>query len=296
MKGKLATWMAASLVGLGLAGCGPKPPTPKPLTLTVQMESFSRTALIPFRVAQSLGFFSEQKMVVQVSNGPSADVTIGRWAGRGSIIGYLAVRPDLVLISEAPDPWFRLRALNQLPLMASTQAAQQERWADTVFRDHHAQIARWQVASWTEVKRLWQAHRLPWVLVTLSQSVELQPAHVLAWLGASTGAVPAVVIRTDQPRSALMARFLDALNLALWYVKTTPAPRLAAAINHDRPDPTLAAIIHQGQRYQYWPATTFPDQSTYERGSLLEMSRWPPYDRAVDPTPATRALSAASKT
>lgn len=293
--------LAAALL-LAAAGCGSahtesgrKSEWP---TVTVSLSRAGGLATTPFWVAEKLGFFADNHIAVRIANGPHPDVRIAPAGEFWPAVGYIGIRPDLLLVSPMADPSFRLRSLNQLPMVIQKNIAPDRTLADKIFLAHHAQISRWSTASAAVLDQIWKAHHLPWVLVTLGEAIhltELDPhTSVLAWLGASTGPVPATVITASKPDGKTV-RFLDAINLALWYLHTTPPAQVATGVNGRPTDGRLTRLVHQALHLQVWPATTFPDRSTFDRRRALWNPNWPPYDSAVNPGPGRQALADSGK-
>ncbi len=254
--------------------------------LTVQVQGAGSLDLAPLILAQKLGFFQENRLLVTITQNREP-VSIGPTGKSWPLIGYLTLRPDMVLISESPDPAFRLRALNHLPLVLSQPLVGQRQLAENVLSAHHAQITRWSVLSNEDIQSLWRHGHLPWVLVTLEEAARLKAINpksaILAWIGASTGPIPSIIITADTINSR-ETRFIDALNLALWYLHTTPANTIAQNLGEKR------SLIEEALRYQFWPATTFPDPAAYIRGRIPWNPHWPLYQQAVNPVPARKAL------
>jgi hypothetical protein len=104
-----------------------------------------------------------------------------------------------------------------------------------------------------------------------------------------------VVVSAREHAGARLSRLLAGLNLALWYLNTTP-PSVAAAQISGRPgDSRLIEILHEARRYHFWPATTFPDEAAFLRRRNVFNPNWPTYFDAVNPTPARQALADSGK-
>lgn len=291
----MVSWHKVGFTGLmvgsliSLAGCGSttKPAYP---AVTVKVASDEPLSKIPFEVATRLGFFS--KVTIQWSQTSASQLRVASPSPNSPILGYLVVRPNLELLAPIPDPHFRLRSLNNLPMVISQSATHEQPLAERVFSAHRAHVRRYEVLSLNEIERLWRRHHLPWVLVTLNEAQKLKSldAHsvVLAWIGASTGPIPVEVLTARS--SSHIPSVLHGLNMALWYLNTTPAKKIAEVLGQ----PDLAAAIRQARRYNLWPSTTLPDESTYIRGQRW-FSDWPPYQTAVNPKLARQALLRALK-
>ncbi len=281
-----------------LASCGthaPRKAAPSRPVLKVQVSALSPLSALPLTVAQSLGFFHDQHLSVEFTSHPeSIQVTHG--LNGKPTVGWLQMRPDMVLLAPVPDPHFRLRALNTLPMPYSRSVETEKGWAEAIFSGHRAHVTDWQAMSFSEIESLWKRHHLPWVLVGLGQAMRLKRLDphsvILAWLGASTGPVPAVTVLASHPDRSEVVHFLAALNLALWYIHTTPAQ----TIQHTLGTAGLSAsAIRAALHYQYWPATTYPDQAAYNRARSWLSPTWPPYANAVTTKAAVQALMDAGK-
>ncbi len=287
--------MAATLA---LTGCGQRTPSPSAHrhdpVLTLHISVPGTLAATPVKVAQTLGFFRQEHLNVHdVAHHAELRVEL---AGSGwPIDGYLGMRPDVVLVSPIPDPHFRLAALNHLPMVITPAVAAVEPLAVKILTAHHATVSRWSTMPYAQVKSLWKDHHLPWALVSLQQAAELQSIDsgtvILAWLGASTGPIPQVVVAGEAPHAELV-HFLRALNLALWYLNTTPAAQVSHILF---PSPQGAAAVTQvlsaARHYQYWPVTTFPDSQSFQRARTDWFPTWPSYGQAVHPAAGRQALS-----
>lgn len=290
--------MGAAGLMLGVVtGCGAHQPrhnaNPQPLfpTLTVRTTSMSTLSRLPLTVAQKLGLFADVHVKVVWTQSEEAEATVGIPGSGWPIVGYVSTRPDLVLVSPVPDPHFRLRALNHLPMVYANPTAPEQGWAQSILAAHRATVSHWDAVPFREILSLWKHHHLPWVLVTLSEANRLEAIDhhsvVLAWLGASTGPVPSTVVsaRQDTPR---VMRFLRALNIALWYLQTSRPATLAEVLSPDRASPRVLA---QALHYHYWPVTTYPDTAAFDRARARFQPEWPTYGTAVNPTPAAQALN-----
>lgn len=292
---KIAT-LALTLLLFGLAACGGPARQSKEHhfpVLTIHLASSPALSALPFILAQKLGLFSNAHLDVQESPLNQAAFYIGPVGQFWPILGYLTMRPDILLVSPTADPGFRLRALNHLPMVMSHTLQSSQSLAERILVAHHAHISTWSLRPTSAIDDLWHRHRLPWVLVTLKEAERLRAinAHtvVLAWLGASTGPIPAWAI--EQARGGHhLNQLLGALNTALWYLHTTPPATVAAALSQGHQNPTLTALLRAARHYQYWPVTTFPDQAAYDRRKTHWDPAWPAYQQAIDSTAARQAL------
>ncbi|NMP21252.1 hypothetical protein [Sulfobacillus harzensis] len=282
------------LLSLILTGCGAKAANPQESqspypVLRIHVGDVSRMSQLPLIVAQKLGFFANLHLSVRTTS-KAAPVTVSTPGTRWPLVGWVATRPDLMLMAPIPDPHFRLRALSGLPMPYASGVASEMVWAKAVLSHQRTRISAWHPMRFTEIEALWKRHHLPWVMVNLAEAQRLHsidPKSVtLAWLGASTGPVPAVAVSAESegPR---VSRFLAALNLALWYLRTTPPGTVARSINQ----PGLSArAIRAALHYQYWPATTYPDAAAYNRARTLLEAAWPAYGKAAVLQDARQAL------
>jgi len=284
-----------------LSGCGakPSPPSSDVVQLYVRLTDTSRLSSLPLTLASKLGFFQSMHLNVTLTSSSSASLSLGFLPHSRTIIGYLTTRPDLVLVSPIADPHFRLRALNRLPLVYSHRVQEQISLAHAILKAHRANISTWSSLSFQEIRTLWKRHHLPWVLVTLHQATiltSLDPHSViLAWLGASTGPLPDLVISASPNTSPANAvRFLKAVNLALWYLHTTPPTTIATVLDGSHQRSVWRLTIQKALHYQYWPVTSYPDNVTYQRGRSFDPT-WPPYSIAVNNQPGHQALSETDK-
>lgn len=284
------------LLLLLLVGCGPSPPRQKIglATLTVYVNQGDPVPLVPLRVAEDLGFFHANRLrVAIVHQRAQAAVRIEPIGMSWPTVGYLTIRPDLLLLSSTPDPQFRLSALNHLPLPASINLTPQKPLVEKILAAHHAVLSHWSMLSNPTIQALWRRHHLPWVLVPLSEAAKLYilDPHtvILAWLGASTGPVPSWVVASPHASQTQVAHFLAGLDLALWYLHTTPARHIAQVL-HNSQHPINAWMLKTALHYHYWPVTVFPTASAYNRRKEVFNPDWPSYSGAVDPKPASQVL------
>lgn len=295
----LARRLLLTVTGLGvftLAGCGQNPP-PRPAwpTLTVDLNVPSRTLRLPLTVAQNLNLFAGQHIQLRWSHSPSAPVHVSWTPGSWPIVGSIAQGPDFYLAAPEPDPHFRLRALNHLPVDYSATLEPARPLIDSIMALNQVRPDL-EPLPWPKVQSLWSRRQLPWAIVTLAQLRELQQKDrrtvILNWLGASTGPIPAVTISGNSPH---LAQFLAALNMALWYIHTTPAHTVAAVAN-----PAHAAswrqIVMQGQHNHLWPSSIQVSPQEYNRARALYGLRgspgWPPYYSGVLNSPSDQAFKA----
>ncbi len=290
--------MTAALSACGISFRHAKPQAQTQI-ITVHVNQSASVSALPFRVAERLGFFTQNRLSVVPASPSRAEVVIGPAGKNWPIVGYVSIRPDMVLMAPIPDPQFRLAALNHLPMLMSADLAQEKPWLEKIFAAHHATISGWTTLKPRRINALWRLHHLPWVLVTLQEAQHLRALDsksvVLAWLGASTGPVPSWVV-TSKHTGPAVAHFLNALNLALWYLNTTPAANAASDLSSAANNLIRSTwLIKAAQHYQYWPVTTFPNQNTYDRRRAMWNSDWPAYQTAVNAIPADQALATIGK-
>ncbi len=282
---------------LGLAGCGasarPSHPPESTPTLKVHLDSQSVLSTLPVVLARELGFFQDAHLHVKWTTQQDAQVTVGAAGSVWPIVGYVAIRPDFVLMSPVPDPHFRLRALNALPMVYAAKLKPDRALLEKILRAHRAQVTQWNSLTFSQIESLWKRRHLPWVVVTLHQASILRSldphSAVLAWLGASTGPIPSTVV-TAPVDNLDVVHFLDALNLALWYLHTTAPRTVASDLSGQGPHQLWTSTIKAALHYQYWPATTFPDSLSYNRSRTLWTPTWPIYTEGVNRQPAHQAL------
>lgn len=289
---KLVVGILGSVL-IGLAGCGgpaqPSNPPSELATVTVHLAASDPLSTLPVLIAKNLALFKQEHLHV-IWTQERANITVGMAGNEWPIRGIVAQHPDLVLLSPVPDPHFRLRALNHLAMIYSPQTTFQLTMARYIFARHRVQISSWTAVPFSKLETLWKQRHLPWALVTLSQSLRLKRLDagttVLSWLGASTGSVPTAVI-TATHEGPLLPRFLAAVNLALWYLHTTPSAQIGALFPHNK---LFGAAIKQALQYQYWPTTTYLDQTVYDRGRAEWSGAWPHYSAGVSTHDARQAL------
>ena len=284
-----------------LSGCGgPQRQAVPPSYPVIRVHIAPNAGLseLPLTIAQKLGFLAHEHVQVQWRPANESGVDIGPAGSAWPLVGYLSIRPDLILVAPNPDPAFRLRSLDHLPLAASQATASERSLAEKILAMHHAHLSHWSVMPTNMIEQLWSHHHLPWVLVNLGQAQRLKTIDpstvVLAWLGASTGPIPNWGITVKRPNIPIV-QFLSALNLALWYLHTTSPKTLAQKLSGNQPNPVLARLIRKAQRYQYWPLTTLPDAPTYNRRRTMWNPSWPSFTQAVDTKAARQALSESGK-
>jgi hypothetical protein len=280
-----------------MVGCGPTSKGPRPIalpTITVYLDHSDPAALVPFQLADDLGVFRTQGLRVRLEHQPSgADVMISPVGQHWPIVGYVTVRPDLLLLAPLADSQFRLRALNHLPMPTSTNLRAQANLVEKILATHQAVLSHWTMLPMSTITTLWRHRHLPWVLVTLPEATRLfaidPHTAVLAWLGAATGPIPSWVVTAANAPPTLVDRFLAALDLALWYLNTTPVRQIASVLrtHHASVSPWM---LKRALHYGYWPTTVFPTSSAYNRCRDTWDPNWPVYEEAVDPHPAEKAL------
>lgn len=277
-----------------VTGCGTAPPPSKVASpvLTVYA-AHQALGMLPVRLADALGFFRDNHLAIRWVSAPEAMVRIEPAGTIWPIVGYLAVRPDVVLVGPAPDPQFRLRHLTHLPLLIAASVKPSESLIVHVLALHHAVASTPVTIAWPQIERAWARHGLPWVWVTLPEASQLKAIDphtvVLSWLGASTGPIPTWTV-SARNANPLVSRFLNSLNLALWYLHTNSPENIVQCLSGTASVGTIRLAL----RYAYWPPTTFPDLSTYNRAHTWT-SDWRPYSIAVDPLPAYQALAISAR-
>lgn len=282
--------LALSAVAVGLWLRQPFPAPPPQATVSVTLASRDPFFLLPYLLAERLGSFADLHLAVrQAANAP---VQLGTpLAGPHPVTGYLALYPDLVLVSPEPDPHFRLIQIKELPL-AYQADADVIPWATRVFAQHHVQPRAFEALSTSAILRLWSSGRLPYAVVDLPLLLRLQQQRpqpsVLAFFGASTGPLPAFTVNG---KSTYLDRLLAGMNLSLWYLHTHPANTVAKLLGGagGLSSAEWQQVIRLGLHYRLWPSTTYPDSARWRRLALFWQAV-PSYPAAVDPNPALAAL------
>ncbi|MCY0879074.1 MAG: hypothetical protein OWU84_09070 [Firmicutes bacterium] len=272
------------------SGCGaPSAARPEPPTLTVYLAQKS-LATLPVELAAALGLFADNHLRIRWVDTPNATVRIAMAGHSWPIVGYLAVRPDVVLVAPEPDPSFRLRHLDHLPLLLARAVKSDAPLIERALALHGAKPSSTVLIPWTQIAQGWQHQGLPWVWVSLPQAVQLRALNphtrILAWLGASTGPIPVWTISAPAD-NVLVSRFLNSVNLALWYLHTNSAGTIAEWL----PGKVTPNILRLALHYEYWPRTTYPAQTLYDRAQKAWVSGWPAYGAGVNPLPAYHALA-----
>ncbi|MCY0908838.1 MAG: hypothetical protein OWR62_10660 [Sulfobacillus thermotolerans] len=297
---QLARRFFSAALGLGLltlAGCGETsvPPQPAWPTVTVSLNVPSRTLRLPLTIAQNLNLYRDQHIQVRWTHSSSAMIHVDWVPGRWPMAGSIASAPDIFLAAPQADPHFRLRQLSHLPVDYASTLTTNLALINAVMTLNQTRPDLHPL-PWPEIEHLWAQRHLPWVLVTLAQLqtlTKINPHTVtLNWLGASTGPIPDVTI---SGRSAHLSQFLAALNIALWYIHTTPAPTLVKVLRPSNPA-LWNTLIKQGVQHHLWPATTRISAQEYNRGRALYGLEgsipWPPYYSGVDIAASDQAFKA----
>lgn len=291
--------LAMGLVALTIfAACGtpPSPPPPTYPAIKVYVQNFSSIALLPVRIAQDLGFYQSQHVTVQwVSSPSSASLWVEGPGLHYPIDGWVTQQPDAILLAPRPDPHFRLRSLAHLPIIYCRGLDTTLPIVSAVLRAHHAIPSSLEPMSESKISSLWADHQLPWAIVSLRMwrklTREAPSTSVLAWFGASTGAIPVNVISGNSQETLA---FMSAVNLGLWYLNTTPAAQIANLLKTSQKNPGLAPpVIKMAQKHNLWPLTVVLPQSAYQRAVLLMVpsALWPSYKTSVNTKIAEEALT-----
>ncbi len=285
-----------ALLSCVLAACGttPKPgPQASYPTVRVYVQHPQNLGMLPLRVAERLGFFSQQHINVDwVSTPNDAPLRVENAGVHYPIDGLVMEKPDLLLVSPLPDPHFRLYSLNHLPMVYARSEAAWVPYLKAVLVQHHVIPTTLTALGISQIKEHWQQNTLPWVVVSLTEYYQLRHVvphtTILAFLGAATGPIPVTVI-TGVNKNALA--FVSAINLALWYLYTTKPDVIASLLSPSTP--TTGRILAQALHYHYWPNTVVITQSLYQRGQSLfgTAKSWPSYATSVNVKLAQAALT-----
>ncbi len=291
---------AAATAGLvTFAGCGTQkaqPPTrPWPVVSIEISRGPSSTLLLPIQVASRLNLFALQHVRVRWTHS-SASVHIGLAQSQWPWAGEIAQRPDFYLVAPVRDPHFRLRALNRLPVDYPPSLQSARPLIDSIMALNQS-TPQLQELPWTELQSLWKHGHLPWAIVNSTELLRLQhidrQTTVLNWLGSSTGPIPTVAVWGRSPH---LPQVLAALNMALWYMHTTPPGTLAPLMSPE--DPSAAQrTIRQALHEDLWPPSMRISPAEYNRGRALyglSGALWPPYFSGVDNVPSSQAFNATS--
>lgn len=290
----------ATILSTTVVGCGPSQ-QPKNLThyptVTVSVRSTTSLSSMPVVAALKMGFFGQEHIHVVLSPGQKANIEIRAAGKKWPIQGVIMQRPDAFLVAPTPDPHFRLRSLNNLPLFYAKSQAGNLPFIEAVLDLHAIQFASLHPLSTDDAVRLIAHRELPWAIMSLKHWQHVRQknpmASILSWYGASTGPIPVDVVTSSSPYTP---RFLAAINMALWYLHTTSPRKINTALygNHSR---TETQIIAQAQQYGFWPQSVYPYQKLYERGRhLMSLSHtsslfWPQYSQGVQSEAANQAFS-----
>jgi hypothetical protein len=198
------------------------------------------------------------------------------------------------LVAPAGDPHFRLQALTHLPVDYRRPLQSAKPLIDSIMILNQA-APQWNALPWSRIQQLWRQRRLPWTLANLQELDQLRQLDrhsvVLNWLGSSTGSLPTVAVTGH---SQYLPQVLAALNIALWYIHTTPPPTVAALVAPSDPAP-MDREISQGLHEALWPAVTQISPAEYNRGRALyglAGTLWPPYYSGTDSTASRQAFNA----
>ncbi len=292
-------WILPWLAAATLTACGTpsqksaQPPWP---TVKVSVNTDSSLLTLPIQIAQNLNFFSREHIRVEIVQNSVASLYVSHSPKVWPLLGNLASKPDLFLIAPAPDPHFRLKALNHLPLCFAANLKSDDPLIRSIMalNQTHPYL---EALSFGQIENLWKKRQLPWAIVDLSQYLRLdqQGPHsvILNWLGASTGQIPMVIIAGRSPNTV---EFLRALNLALWYIHTSSPTTIAHVLNSTRQKFWRQQIV-MGLHYDVWPPTTYISPQEYNRGralyGLISQETWPPYYSGVDAQLSRQAFSSA---
>lgn len=296
-KHAVAGLLAVAVAVLGGCGSPPsrtlRPPALRPIAVVLPPASIS---LLPVWLAIRDGGLA--RLGYRLAPTAHASLTIGP-PGRWPIDAIIAWRPEWCLVTPGPLPFFRWRDLAQAPLLpVSGLSPYGEALVRSVLAEHGVRHVVFDVLGAPDATRLFATGHLPWLLLPLVPALQLaqrQRGHIAAFLGASTGPVPTLVV---SGRGAGLRPLLAALNLALSQLAATPpaslTPSLAAAFPAV-PRGLLTEAVSTAVGLSLWPPTDFPDSATYDAGRALLGSvgqTWPPYSAGVDSEAAREALTA----
>ncbi|MBX5466853.1 MAG: hypothetical protein K6U14_05065 [Firmicutes bacterium] len=283
----LALVAALGAVALWRLLLPPQPPAP---VLPVALTGGDPLLAMPWFVAQRLGAFRTVGVLPEPAPG---GIRLGPplpWTA--PVMGYLAVRPDVVLVAPTADPHFRWAQVQALPLAYQADDPAVRTWTEAVLAQHSVRPRSWEPLSQKAIAQLWPRQYLPYAVVPLTAVPTLErlcpTTHILAFLGGSTGPLP---ILTVNGRNPALIRFLAGLNLGLWYLHTEPPNRIGRLLAgvDGRSAAEWAKLDALGRRYRLWPATTYPDAALWHR-----LEQWQPtapdYRAAVEPEAALSAL------
>lgn len=287
--------------GVTLSACGTHTPprTVKPgPTVWVHWSAHRSVDALALDLAVKLQLFAH----IQVKTTPRiAPITMGAPGQHWPIVAVLSQRPDAYLVAPIPDPHFRLRALSHLPVYYSQQEAINWPLNQRILHDQRAIGVTGHPLPFSKIQKLWKQRHLPWVIVTLRQWLTLKQSMphsvVLAWLGASSGPIYQTVV-TAPKATPHLAAVLRGLDLALWYIHTTPARNVATILSPVVHQP-LAQVIEEiriAKRQDYWPPTVVPSGPAYFRTETLWQDKWPAYTTGVSLRPSLLALSSFNTT
>ncbi len=261
------------------------------------LNTSSTLAALPLQVALKLHLFQNERIQPKISARAKANLVVSESNPSWPLIGYLGSRPDLLIISPGPDPHFRLRVLNHLPVVYAANLRPYLGLIHGVMNLNRTDPS-FHSAPFRHLETLWKEHRLPWAMVSLSQYFALRQKDphsvILNWLGASTGPIPVITISGHSTHSV---QFLRALNLALWYIHTSSPEQIAHVVGDNPRDLVLTQAIQKAMHFDLWPETTLISPQEYNRGRALyglgTRDIWPPYFAGVNAKLSRQALTAA---
>ena len=293
-----STWALIAGMLVVLTGCGQTPDkisSPSLPVVRYTLNTSSSVGTLPLEVALKLHFFQDEHLQLKRSSRSRAELIISESVPSWPVIGYLANRPDLVIVSSAPDPHFRLKNLNHLPMVYAANLYPSLGLIQGVLHLNRT-FPSLRPVSFPHLESLWTEHRVPWALVSLRQYFALRQKDpntlILNWLGASTGPMPVITVSGHSNHSV---QFLKAINLALWYIHTSSPRQIAQVVAGNSKNPVLPSTIKTAVRLNLWPQTTLISPQEYNRGRALyglgSRNIWPPYFDGVNIQLSRKALS-----
>ncbi|MCY0881352.1 MAG: hypothetical protein OWS74_05090, partial [Firmicutes bacterium] len=231
--------LALSLIGTAfllatLNGCGTAPaPTPSAPPLIVHVSSSDTLLALPVYLTQALHQFAAFHLSVRLVHKAGA-VSIAPAGQHWPLYGQIATGPELVLISDGPDPHFRLSRLSHHGLYFSPQAPTTLTILHQALFSQHIVPAAYLPISLPALRKEWPQHTLSYVVLSLQQWAQLRGnlpnARIIHWFGADTGPVPAIAVSATHPLPQ-MAAFLAAVNVGLQILYTEPVQQTAAILS-----------------------------------------------------------------